>query len=66
MSNIGTKIRGLMLLCSMLVVIYVIVISPLYLVGTILAVSAVFGGGVSIYNYGLALIDNIHTATGIT
>ncbi len=46
-------------ICAVLVAIYFIVIAALTLAGILVTIGAIFGGGVSLYNYGLALSNNI-------
>lgn len=55
----ANPIAALVMLAAALFVIYIIVIATLYIVGITLAIGATFGGGVSLYNYGLAFKNNV-------
>jgi len=60
MSNDTNPISALVILAVALYVIYLIVIATLFIVGITLAIGATFGGGVSLYNYGLAFKKNVN------
>lgn len=55
----GELIVAVLMLGLVAFVIYIIVVAALYIIALTLSVSATFGGGVSLYNYGTALKNNV-------
>jgi len=52
-------IGGLILIGVVLFVIYIIMLAMLWIAGFTIVAGAAFGGGVSLYNYGVAFKNNV-------
>jgi hypothetical protein len=58
-TNDAEAIGGLIMIALVLFLVYLIVIAMLWIAGMTIAAGTAFGGGVSLYNYGVAFKNNV-------